>query len=494
MSLFQPLLIGPFVLGLVCIRYLFFHPLARIPGPKLAAISPLWMMRSLYGKKLNRDIKKLHDYYGDVIRLGPNTVSFATIEALSTVHHEKAGGGHGSFTKEGTVEWLLGLMSWPAQNILTATDPVSHAKLRKAVQPAFSAKELRKQEPIEQKWITKFNEILDAAAMHGTELNITEHMSNLIWDMLSDLSFGEPLARSQLVKFNKLKWLACAMSPLLEVMQSILTLPLVGALTRWIVVSFPQIFQLPRDILPTGTLRMTLERKDRGHDFLSAIVDAQEKGVVLSQEELQSNSAMLVMVGQDATVTCLSSTLYFLLRDPRHMANLQNELLQNFKSEGEINGLAIAGLPLLNGSINEAMRLLSPANGTGTHRLSNGGYVDGVYVPAGTTVAVDQYTIQRSPKYWKDPEAYRPERWASAGKPGSEFEHDQPSAYRPFLLGPRACLGRELALQVVRLVLARLVFGYDLRMVNKDQFVWERDCDSSYLWLGHKVMVKVQKR
>lgn len=202
---------------------------------------------------------------------------------------------------------------------------------------------------------------------------------------------------------------------------------------------------------------------------------------------------MLVMVGQDATVTCLSSTLYFLLRDPQHMTNLQNEVRANFKSEDDINSLAIAGLPLLNGSINEAMRLLSPANGSGTHRLSKGGFVDGVYIPAGVTVAVDQYTIQRSPKYWRDPEAYRPERWASFGKHGSEFNNDCHPAYRPFLLGRRACLGRELALQIVRLVLARLVFSYDLCMTNKD-FVWERDCDSSYLWIGHKVLVKVQKR
>lgn len=40
------------------------HPFAEIPGPFLAAISPVWMMRAVYGKKLNRDIKKLHDQYG----------------------------------------------------------------------------------------------------------------------------------------------------------------------------------------------------------------------------------------------------------------------------------------------------------------------------------------------------------------------------------------------------------------------------------------------
>lgn len=201
---------------------------------------------------------------------------------------------------------------------------------------------------------------------------------------------------------------------------------------------------------------------------------------------------MLVMVGQDATVTCLSSTLYFLLRDPSQMARLRDELRETFESESAITGEAIARLPFLNGAINEAMRLISPANGTGTHRQSQGGYVEGIWVPAGVTVAVDQYTIQRSPKYWKYPEEYRPERWSDRG-PGSDFEHDDHSAYRPFLLGPRACLGRELGLQVARLVLARLSFRYEMCMTNADGFVWERDCDSSYLWLGHKVLVRLDR-
>ncbi|KAK8134624.1 short-chain dehydrogenase [Apiospora sp. TS-2023a] len=452
-------------------------------------------MRSLYGKHLNRDIKKLHDQYGDVVRVGPNTVSFATTGALSAVHKAgSSGGDKEAFTKKGTIEWLLGVMSWPATNILTAVDPKAHEKLRKAVQPAFTIRELRKQEAIQQNWITAYHTRLDLAASEDAEINITEHISQLVWDMLGDLSFGNPLPKSQLVKFNRLKKIACAMSPVLEVMQNVLTVPLVGSCTKALVTSFPGMFRIPRDILPVGTLRETLERTDRSHDFLSAIVGTERKGIHLTQDELQSNAAMLVMVGQDATVTCLSSTLYFLLRDPKQMARLRAELNQTFSTEDEITGEAIARLPFLNGTINEAMRLISPANGTGTHRQSQGGWVEGLWLPAGVTVAVDQYTIQRSSKYWKYPEEYRPERWfPDRANPGSDFERDDHAAYRPFLLGPRACLGRELGLQVARLVLARLAFRYEMRMTNKDSFVWERDCDSSYLWLGHKVMVRLTR-
>jgi len=57
------------------------------------------------------------------------------------------------------------------------------------------------------------------------------------------------------VKFNRLKKIACAMSPVLEVMQNVLTVPLVGSCTKALVTSFPGMFQIPRDILPVGTLR-----------------------------------------------------------------------------------------------------------------------------------------------------------------------------------------------------------------------------------------------
>lgn len=103
------------------------------------------------------------------------------------------------------------------------------------------------------------------------------------------------------------------------------------------------------------------------------------------------------------------------------------------------------------------------------------------------------YTISRSSKYFAEPDRYAPERWYDKA-PGSKFENDVLSASTPFLLGPRVCLGRELAMQIARLVLARLVWLFDAEMLNAQEFDWERDCDSSYLWLGHQVKVRLHAR
>lgn len=56
-------------------------------------------------------------------------------------------------------------------------------------------------------------------------------------------------------KFNLLKKLACKMSPLLEFMQFMISLPIIRSTVVWFVNSYPWLFRLPRDILPKGTLR-----------------------------------------------------------------------------------------------------------------------------------------------------------------------------------------------------------------------------------------------
>jgi hypothetical protein len=71
---------------------LLFHPLRRFPGPKLAAIS--WIPKSrqtLKGKEMHW-IVDLHAKYGEVVRAGPNELSFNSAEAWKDIYgHKRAG-------------------------------------------------------------------------------------------------------------------------------------------------------------------------------------------------------------------------------------------------------------------------------------------------------------------------------------------------------------------------------------------------------------------
>ncbi len=73
----------------------------------------------------------------------------------------------------------------------------------------------------------------------------------------------------------------------------------------------------------------------------------------------------------------------------------------------------------------------------------------GVPVPAGTLAIVSPWLVHRRPDAWPDPSAFRPERFfrTGAGRHG----------YLPFGQGPRLCIGRDLALGEMAVVLGRLL-------------------------------------
>ncbi len=77
------------VLILVIYR-LFFHPLARIPGPRLAAVSNIWHARQVRDGRARELGKSLHQRYGPVVRVGPNEVWFNSAEAFREIYRTPA--------------------------------------------------------------------------------------------------------------------------------------------------------------------------------------------------------------------------------------------------------------------------------------------------------------------------------------------------------------------------------------------------------------------
>ncbi|EKG13622.1 Cytochrome P450 [Macrophomina phaseolina MS6] len=188
-----------------------------------------------------------------------------------------------------------------------------------------------------------------------------------------------------------------------------------------------------------------------------------------------------------------SALLYQLLRDPSSMQRLKREVCSAFSSLDSISAERCISLPFLNACIQESLRLLPPLAGKFMSRKSPGATIDGLWVPYGTQVYCEAYTMQRSPLYWTDPDSFRPDRWLDNG-PESRHAHDVRHSFKPFSSGPRTCIGREMALQTLRLTTAKLVYKYDMESERPDCFVWERDCASSALWSNYRLPVRMALR
>ncbi|KAK6361451.1 hypothetical protein TWF730_005179 [Orbilia blumenaviensis] len=76
---------------------LLFSPLSAIPGPKLAAVTRLWILYHDYKNQRTDTITNLHKKYGPVVRIGPNEVSFTSTSAVKDIY--TGSGREGGFPK-----------------------------------------------------------------------------------------------------------------------------------------------------------------------------------------------------------------------------------------------------------------------------------------------------------------------------------------------------------------------------------------------------------
>lgn len=112
----------------------------------------------------------------------------------------------------------------------------------------------------------------------------------------------------------------------------------------------------------------------------------------------------------------------------------------------------------------------------------------GVRLPGGTPVSIQTYTINRDPKLWHRSESFLPERWlADAGTDtSSPFFSDARHALQPFTVGPRNCLGQNLAWAEMRLVLAKLLWNFE--------FTPHSDASKRLQWEDLRTFLLVEKR
>lgn len=198
-------------------------------------------------------------------------------------------------------------------------------------------------------------------------------------------------------------------------------------------------------------------------DFFYYLLHAKdpETGEGFSTAELWGEANVLMIAGSDTTATALSSTLFHLTQHPEIMNKLKTEIRQRFNSVDEIvTGPELGGLQYLKACIDEAMRLAPPVPGILPREViaKEGCTVDGVHVPYGTVIGTPIYAIHHNEQYFPDPYSYKPERWLGDEK---DVELAR-SAFTPFSIGARGCIGKSVAYMELRLAIARLLFMYEI--------------------------------
>lgn len=175
------------------------------------------------------------------------------------------------------------------------------------------------------------------------------------------------------------------------------------------------------------------------------------------------------------------------MANPRTLQKLNDEIRGKFSTASEITMIGVNSCRYLSACLEESLRIYAPSPSTHPRYVPAGGMViGGQPVPEGTAVGIAIHAIARSPLNFKDPDQFVPERWTGE-TPG--YENDQRDAAQAFSMGPRNCIGRNLAYLEMRLVIAKLVWHFDLEDVTQGDW---RDQKVYMVWEKGPLMVKLK--
>ncbi|KAF2760253.1 cytochrome P450 [Pseudovirgaria hyperparasitica] len=463
-------------LGSIAVYNLYFHPLAKFPGPKWHAISHLAYCHKLIRGTWPFDVLLLHEKYGDVVRVAPNELAFSTPEAWKDIAGHRTGGGEELSKYEGFYK----INPIEASNIVTASRE-EHGKLRRELAHGFSEKSMREQEPMIGKYIDLLIQRLHENCIKGP-VNLGAWYNFTTFDVIGDLAFGEPFGCLESSEYHPWVKMILESARLGTVLQATYYFPILKFLLLLVPISIKESSMRARE----AAHQKVAKRIEKGSrpDLINGLLYSKQS-LGLSIEQLAENANTLVIAGSETTATLLSGATFHILTNPDVLAKLTAEVRSTFASDDEIDIISVGGLKYMLACLDEALRMYPPVP-IGLPRITGkaGATVSGEYLPADTVVAVYQWASYHRSKYFSKPMEFHPERFLGA----EEFAHDNREMLQPFSVGPRNCLGRNLAYAESRLILARMVFNFDMRIADESKD-WNHAQKIYFLWHKGPLMV-----
>ncbi|KAH8664178.1 putative P450 monooxygenase [Xylariales sp. PMI_506] len=451
--------------GAIAIYNIYFHPLSKYPGPKIAAASFLWSARSMTRGTAIFDTLRLHDQYGPVVRIAPDELSYVDPAAWKDIYgHKKA--GQPEFQKDRKYHTGFG-------GTILSADRESHGKLRKLLAHGFSELALRAQEPMIQKYVKLFIARLHERGDNGNvPMDMEQWYTYFTFDIIGELTYGESF--DCLSSSNLHKWIHIILGFLKQGAYSQVIPRLPYLLQRpyawWYITEDLRADAVAERELSTAKVSHRLQIDSNVPDFLGKLVDGYRAGK-MPLELLNGNAKLLILAGSETTATLLSGLTWLLLSNPESLEKLTSEVRSEFNSAEEITILRVGACKYLSACLEEGLRMYPPTPAVHPrYTPPEGAVIAGAFVPGDTCVGVPIYGAARSALNFRDPHEFRPERWIGDSDSDSdsdsdrdgEYDSDRREASQAFSFGPRNCIGRNLAYAEMRLVVANLVWHFDL--------------------------------
>jgi cytochrome P450 len=165
-------------------------------------------------------------------------------------------------------------------------------------------------------------------------------------------------------------------------------------------------------------------RRNKGNDLISLLIDIEEEGEVLTEEELYAQCIALLFAGHETTRNLIGNGMYTLLKHPQETAELRENP------------------DMIRTTVEEILRLESPVQMT-ARVLKDEMEVCGQRIPKGWTILCMLGAANRDPKQFKEPNQVNLKRLNNQ--------------HLAFSAGPHFCIGSQLARLEGQVALMNLV-------------------------------------
>ncbi|EWY79383.1 hypothetical protein FOYG_17461 [Fusarium oxysporum NRRL 32931] len=452
---------------------LFISPLRHFPGPKLWAISQLPYARMYMSGLGHRKILDMHQKYGYAVRVAPNQVSLVGPDAWKdTMGHRKYGqdeNGKDPVFYKANIHSILG------------ADREDHARMRRVFSHAFSMQGMLEQEPLISRYIDLLFERLKQNSNAGSKpVDVVKWYNYTTFDVVGDLAFGEPFGCLETSEYHP--WVALIFDSVKETMLAVLVrriwpyLDTLGDVFRG---KNRKMKRAERVELTNMKITKRMSLGVSRPDFMETMITENQSGQKkMTMQEIRATTDTLIIAGSETTATALSGVTFYLCKNPNVLAKLTDEIRSSFASEGEVTLLSVQKLKYMLAVLDESMRLFPPFPGPLPRSAKAGGdVICGKFVPSGTVLNIWQWAMYHHPDNFTMQDSFVPERWLG----DKRFINDRKDAFQPFSHGARNCIGRNLAYAEMRLILARLLWNFNIKLAEESEH-WDESSMTYTMW------------
>jgi cytochrome P450 len=191
--------------------------------------------------------------------------------------------------------------------------------------------------------------------------------------------------------------------------------------------------------------------------LLLAARDAENASDRLSEAEVANQVLLFLIAGRETTAMTLACTLAQLALTPQWQTTVREEIIERLDGRAP-SAEEVPQLEWTDRFLRESMRLFPGAHGM-NRSTRNDEIIDGYHIPAGSWLEVSIWGIHHSAAVWPEPEVFDPRRF---DVPVGQYPGGHRYAWMPFGAGPRACIGMQIAMLEIPIVIAAVLRAFAL--------------------------------